>query len=52
MILAGKVIFLFVGLAYGAAWVVKAFRSQPIADMQTVLMVGGLVGFITLQWLL
>lgn len=52
MILAGKVICLFIGLAYGAAWFGKLIRGQPIGDLQTFLMVGGGVGFVTLQWLI
>ena len=51
IILAGKVVSLYLAIAYGAPWVVKAIRGQDIAEMQTVATAAGIVGFITLQWL-
>jgi hypothetical protein len=49
--LAGKVASLWLGIYYGAPWMVRAFRNQSAAWTQTMAMTGGVVGFITLQWL-
>lgn len=50
--LAGKVLSLFIAIAYGSAWAVKAARGQAVAEMQTFLATVGIVGFVTLQWLI
>ncbi len=51
-LLAAKILCLFIGTSYGASWMVKAFRGQALSDLQTGLMTGGIIGFVTLQWLL
>ena len=52
LILAGKVSSLYLAIASGSAFAVKWSRGQPIASMQNVAASIGIVGFVTLQWLL
>jgi len=52
LILAGKVVSLWLLFYYGVPWFGKAFRGQAIAATQTAALAAGAVGFITLQWLL
>ena len=51
-ILIGKVISLFLAFGYGGAYAVKWTRGQPIGEFIAWMAVIGIVGFITLQWLI
>ena len=52
MILAGKVISLLLVFMFMPAMVVCAMRGQAVAAGNVFFTACGLVGFITLQWLL
>lgn len=51
-ILTGKVISLFLVFSYGGAYAVKWTRGQAIGEFIALLATTGIVGFITLQWLI
>jgi hypothetical protein len=51
LILAAKVVSLYLAIAYGTAFAVKWSRGHPIATMQNVAMSGGITAFVALQWL-
>ena len=51
-ILIGKVISLFLVFGYGGAYAVRWTRGQTIGEFIAWLATTGIVGFITLQWLL
>lgn len=52
LVLAGKVVSMFLAIFFGAPWIGMAFRGQAIAASQTFFVTVGIVGFVTLQWLL
>ena len=52
LILLGKVICLFIGIAFGFINVVKATYGHNISQWNNYLMSAGITGFITLQWLI
>lgn len=52
MILAGKIAFLMLFVCYSVPVVLAGARGQKVYGLQTFLWGSGLVGFVTLQWLL
>ena len=52
LILAAKIVSLYLAIAYGVALAIKWSRGQTIVAMQNGFMTGGIVAFITLQWLM
>lgn len=53
MILAGKIIFLMLGVAYSVPVIVGgAIHKARVTDAQTWCFAIGWVGFATLQWLI
>jgi hypothetical protein len=53
MIVALKVLFLFIGLAYACPVIIGgAIQKHRVTQGQVFWCVGGLVGFVTLQWMI
>lgn len=52
MLLIAKILFLFLGIAYGFIWFAKFCRGQKIPMLTTFLAAGGAAGFVALQWLI
>jgi len=52
IILAGKIISLFVAIAFGFINVVKSTYGHPITQSNNYVMSAGITGFVTLQWLI
>lgn len=51
MLLAGKIIFLFIGVWFTLINVAKFIRNEPISPTNFIAQATGIVGFIVLQWL-
>lgn len=52
LILAGKVVSLFLAIAFGFVNIVKAFRGQSFSSANNYMMSAGITTFVTLQWLI
>lgn len=52
IVLAGKVVGLFLGISYGFACVGRGFNGESVSQAQIFIMTSGIVTFVTLQWLI